>query len=60
MPSSEFSRSIKKEDFLDATTKKKIPWREMDSRCNKKPRFLDPHGKRERAVSSSVLRPAKK
>lgn len=55
----EFTIPIKEEDYLDAS-KKKIPWRKMDQRCNKKPRFLDKDGKRERNVNSSVLRPAKK
>jgi hypothetical protein len=60
MSNPEFTIPIREKDYIDATTKKKKRWKEMDSRCNQKPRFLDPHGKRERDVNSSVLRPAKK
>ena len=54
-----FAKSIRREDFLDANGKKKR-WKEMDSRCNKKPRFLDPSGKRQGNDTGSVLRSEEK
>lgn len=49
-----FTKSIVKEDYLDAAGKKK-----MDSRRNKKPRCFDKISKSERNVRRSLLRAAK-